>query len=126
MQTQDEAKQKECDYLFYSEARKEFANQNMPKGQMAAQMATSMLSMAGPVGGILSALLQRMTIKDLSQSVQAKEEISFAYRVTQLDGTVTMPQVKTNLKSKKQGDDIITPQIKDAVSKVLGQLIKKR
>jgi hypothetical protein len=43
-----------------------------------------------------------------------------------LDGTTVIPQVVTSQKAKKTGDDIISPQIKDAVSKVLSALGKKK
>lgn len=41
-------------------------------------------------------------------------------------GAVVVPQVTTSEKAKKIGDDIISPQIEDAVSKILGTLNKKK
>jgi hypothetical protein len=122
VQTQQEAKQKECDYLFYSEAKKKFNAGKSPTAGMAASMATSLLSMMGPAGGIASTVVARMTMKDISTAVQNKDEITFSYRVDSLDGAAVIPQVTTSQKAKKQGDDIVTPQIYNAVAAVLRQL----
>ena len=63
--------------------------------------------------------------KTMGNTAKAKDEFTLDYRVTLMDKSV-FSQAVTKSKAQKDGEDALTPQIKQATANVLSEIAKKK
>jgi len=120
-----EAKQKECDYIFYSKVTRKKGGGGM-FGSMLPMLGVVGASMIPGVGGIVGSVAAStiMTATTISGGFKSKDEIGFEYSFTAADGTSIIPTTTSKLKAKKDGEDVLTPQIRQATVAALAKLPK--
>ncbi len=122
-----EAKLKKCDYVFYSKVtRKKGGGGFGGLGQLGglAGMA-GMIPGAGIAGAVAGAAASTaISVASVSGGFKSKDEVSYEYRLSAVDGTAIIPATVTKQKAKKNGDDVLTPQISAAADLVLAKLPK--
>ena len=123
-----EAKLKQCDYVFISKVTLKKGG-----GGFGSMMGLGMLAAGagmipgagGIVGGIAaSAASSAISVASMSGGFKSKDEVSFEYRVSAVDGTAIIPVTTTKQKAKKDGEDVLTPQIAAAAKATLEKLPK--
>ena len=121
-----EAKQKECDYIFYANVTQKRGGGGM-FGKMVLMSAGSMVGMMVPgVGGMIASTVGSMVMQQtMGKAAKAKDELTFDYKVVGLDNAVLSQNI-TKAKTKQDGEDALTPQIKQASIIVLGEIAKKK
>ena len=115
-----EARQKECDYIFYATVTQKRS------GGLFGGMIPTMPSMPGggnsPTNTPSAATEAGRTMQGLMlQTVRAKDEFTFDFKVADLNNTV-VAQAVSKTKAKQYGEDVLSPQIKDAADAVLGKM----
>lgn len=123
--TEVEAKQKNCDYIFYSKVTRKKGG-GMFGGMMGPMLAGAAAGMIPGVGGMIGSVASStiMTAASISGGFKSKDEVGFEYRVSAIDGTVSVPTTTGKLKAKKNGDDVLTPQIVKAAETTLAKIGK--
>lgn len=123
-----EAKIKKCDFVFYSKVTRKKGGGGFG-GLMAAGMlagAAGMIPGAGLIGAVAgSAASTAISVASMSGGFKSKDNVTFEYRVSAIDGTVVIPATVTNQKAKKDGEDVLTPQISKAAEMTLQKLVPK-
>lgn len=123
-----EAKLKKCDYIFFSKVTRKKGGGGfggmMGLGMLAG--AAGMIPGAGIAGAIAgSAASTAISVASMSGGFKSKDEVAFEYRLAAADGTMLIPATATKQKAKKDGEDVLTPQIaqaaKTALEKIGGQ-----
>lgn len=124
-----EAKQKECDYVFYSKVTRKKGGGGF--GSMAA--LGGLAGMAGMIPGVgiagaiaSSAASTAISVASISGGFKSKDEVAFEYTFSRLDGTVVIPATTSKQKAKKDGEDVLTPQIRAATTNALSQIVKSK
>lgn len=122
-----EAKLKKCDYIFYSKVMRKKGGGGfggmMGLGMLAG--AAGMIPGAGMAGAIAgSAASTAISVASMSGGFKSKDEVAFEYRVTAVDGTAVIPATATKQKAKKDGEDVLTPQIAKAAEAALAKIAK--
>lgn len=122
-----EARLKKCDYIFFSKVtRKKGGGGFGGMGALGglAGMA-GMIPGAGIAGAIAgSAASTAISVVSMSGGFKSKDEVGFEYRLQAADGTVLIPATASKLKAKKDGDDVLTPQIQAASEAALLKIAK--
>lgn len=121
-----EAKLKKCDYIFFSKVTRKKGGGGM-FGSMAPMLAGAAgmipgVGMAGAIAG--AAASTAISAASMSGGFKSKDEVGFEYRVAALDGTVIVPTTVTKQKAKKDGEDVLTPQIANAAKTTLEKIVK--
>lgn len=120
-----EAKLKKCDYIFYSKVTRKKGGGGFG-GLMAAGMlagAAGMIPGAGMIGAVAgSAASTAISVASMSGGFKSKDNVTFEYRVAAVDGTILIPATVTNQKAKKDGEDVLSPQIAKAAELTLQKL----
>lgn len=123
-----EAKLKKCDYIFYSKVTRKKGGGGFG-GLMAAGMlagAAGMIPGAGMIGAVAgSAASTAISVASMSGGFKSKDNVSFEYRVHAIDGTVVIPATVTSQKAKKDGEDVLSPQIAKAAEITLQKIAPK-
>lgn len=122
---EQEAKQKECNYIFYSKVTRKKGGGGF-FGSMGPMLAGAAAGMIPGVGGVVASVATStvMTASAISGGFKSKDEIGFEYRVMGLDGTALIPANGTKQKAKKNGEDVLTPQIQQAATATLAKVVK--
>jgi hypothetical protein len=122
---EQEAKQKECNYIFYSKVTRKKGGGGF-FGSMGPMLAGAAAGMIPGVGGVIASVATStvMTASAISGGFKSKDEIGFEYRVMGLDGTTLIPTNGTKQKAKKNGEDVLTPQIQQAATATLAKVVK--
>lgn len=120
-----EAKQKECDYIFYSKVTRKKGGGGM-FGSMLPMLGVVGASMIPGVGGIIGSVAAStiMTAATISGGFKSKDEVGFEYSFTAVNGTSIIPNTVSKIKAKKDGEDVLTPQIRQAATAVFEKLPK--
>jgi hypothetical protein len=143
VQMDAEARQKQCDYILISSvtvrrAASSGLNRLMKAGGMAASL-TPMGLMAHSVGGIiaaqaastamqtaaLSAQQQALTqLSGFNSQVKSKDEVTVQYQL--LPTGQSQPRMQNLLKGKSRtdGEDVLSPLLRDAANGVVNELVK--
>jgi hypothetical protein len=121
---EQEAKQKQCDYVFYSKVTRKKGG-GMFGGMMGPMLAGAAAGMIPGVGGIVASVATSViTASTISGGFKSKDEIAFEYRVQGTDGTALIPATASKQKAKKNGEDVLTPQIQQAATATLAKAAK--
>ena len=119
-----EARQKECDYIFYANVTQKRGGGGF--GKMFAMEALSIgLSMVPGVGMIAGTVGSVVLQQTMGKTAKAKDEFTFDYKITDLK-SIVLSQAVTKAKTKKDGEDVLTPQVRQASKLVLAELAKKK
>ncbi len=120
-----EGRQKECDYIFYANVTQKHGGGGM-FGKMLAmgamEVAGSLIPGVGMIAGTVGSIAMSQT---MGKTAKAKDEFTFDYKVTGLDNAV-LSQSVTKAKTKKDGEDVLTPQVQQAAKSVLAEIVKKK
>jgi hypothetical protein len=121
-----DAKEKMCDYIFYAKVVQKRGGGGM-FGKMLAMGAATAAGMLIPgVGGMIASTAGSVVMgQTMGKTAKAKDEFSFDYKVVTLDGTA-LAQAATKAKAQKDGEDVLSPQIKQASAAVLSEIAKKQ
>jgi hypothetical protein len=119
---EQEAKQKDCDFILYTKVTRKKGGGGM-FGMMGPMLASTALSMIPGVGMIAGVAVQAvMTTATLSGGFKSKDEVAFEFHLSKPDGTAVIPSTTTKQKAKKDGEDVLTPQIETASKTILGKI----
>lgn len=120
-----EARQKQCDYIFYSKVTRKKGGGGL-FGSMGPMLAGAAAGMIPGVGGIVASIATSaaITASTISGGFKSKDEVGFEYTLTNIDGTSLIPTTSSKQKAKKNGEDILTPQIQQAAAAVLSKTDK--
>ncbi len=125
-QPESEAKQKECDYIFYANVTQKRGGGGMFGKMVLGTVGTMAAMMVPGVGGMIASTVGSMVIQQtMTKTAKAKDELTFDYKVTDSNNAV-LSQAVTKAKTKQDGEDVLTPQIKQASIIVLGEIAKKK
>lgn len=122
-----EARLKKCDYIFHSKVTRKKGGGGFGGlgglGMLAG--AAGMIPGAGIAGAIAGSVASTaISTAAMSGGFKSKDEVGFEYRLVAADGTVLIPPTATKVKAKKNGEDVLTPQISKAAEATLA-LIQK-
>lgn len=122
----DEAKNRNCDYIFYANVTHKRGGGGMFKSMVlqGAIMAGSM--MVPGIGGIIASTVASQVMgQTMGKAAKAKDEFTLDYNVVGMDKTV-LSKATSKKKTEKDGEDVLTPQIQQASITVLGEIAKKK
>jgi hypothetical protein len=93
-------------------------------GSMAPMLGTLGAGMIPGVGGIVGSIAAStvLTATTMSGGFKSKDEVTFEYRVVGVDGAVIIPPTVSKQKAKKDGEDVLTPQIALAAKTTLEKI----
>lgn len=122
-----EAKLKKCDYVFFSKITRKkggggFGGMGALGGLAGMAGMIPGVGIAGAIAG--SAASTAISVASMSGGFKSKDEVSYEYRLNAVDGTALIPVTVTKQKAKKNGDDVLTPQISAASTAVLEKIKK--
>lgn len=121
-----EAAQKECDFIFYSKVMRKKSGGGL-FGSMGPMIAGAAASMIPGVGGLVGmAASTAITTATMAGGFKSKDEVGFEYKVAAINGTTILAPPATKQKAKKDGDDVLTPQIQQAATIVLAEISKPK
>lgn len=120
-----EAKLKKCDYIFYSKVTRKKGGGGMGGLGMLGGMAGMIPGVGGIAGAVAAtAASTAISVASMSGGFKSKDEVGFEYRMIAVDGTVMIPATATKQKAKKDGEDVLTPQIAAAAEASLKKILK--
>ncbi len=122
---ENECKEKGCDYILYANITQKRGGGGMFK-QMIMMGAVTAAGMIVPgIGGMIASTVASQVMgKTMEKNAKAKDEFTLDYKVIGMDKNV-ITQAVTKVKTEKDGEDILTPQIQKASKAVLGEIAKK-
>lgn len=122
---EQEAKQKDCDYIFYSKVGRKKGGGGFLKS-IAPMVAGAAAGMIPGAGGIVGAAASTaISTATMAGGFKSKDEISFEYKLAGPGGTSLLAPPATKQKAKKDGEDVLTPQIQQAAAAALAEISKQ-
>jgi hypothetical protein len=123
---EQEAKQNDCDYIFYSTVKRKKGGGMF--GMMGPMLAGAAAGLIPGVGGMIGSVAAStvITATTMSGGFKSKDEVTFEYRVTGVDGSIVVPPASSKQKAKKDGEDVLTPQIQNAAVTTVAQIGKAK
>lgn len=120
-----EAKLKKCDFIFISKVTRKkggggFGGMGMLGGLAGMAGMIPGAGLAGAVAGAAASTV--VSAATMSGGFKSKDEVGFEYRLMGADGTVLIPPTATKQKAKKDGEDVLTPQIAKAAEAALAKI----
>jgi hypothetical protein len=121
---ENEAKEKDCDYIFYANITQKRGGGGM-FGKMIAMGAITAATVFVPgIGGMIATTAASQVMNQtMGKTAKAKDEFTFDYKISAMDKSV-LTQAVTKAKIEKDGDDVMTPQIQQA-AKIVLEKVKK-
>lgn len=125
-----EARQKECDYVLFSNLTVKKGKSGGLFGRALGGAIGNAAAVAIPYGNTVGEHVARSvavqtiyTAADVASSIKAKDEVSLEYKLTKLDGAAL---VSNTLKAKADtdGQDVISPLIESAAGAIAGAVRK--
>lgn len=123
-----EARQLGCDYVLSSEltqtpvpATGRFGKlMNMKNAALASQAAMFIpgISSAAMMTSVLSTMAMQQTMAEATRGVKANNNITLAYTLTAINGTVALTDTARTV-SKSSGEDVLPPLLTEEATKVL-------
>jgi hypothetical protein len=118
-QIEAEVRQKECDYVLHTRVTQK-------QGGMGGflKKASPVISNL-PVGGVGSSTASVvttaavLTAADIASNIKAKDEVSIEYRLMDSSNTQQKATNKLKMKAKSDGDDVLTPMIRQVAGDVI-------
>jgi hypothetical protein len=121
---ENEAKEKECDYIFYANITQKRGGGGMFGKMIAMGVVTAASVFVPGIGGMIaSTAASQVMNQTMGKNAKAKDEFTFDYKILAMDKSV-LTQAVTKSKIEKDGDDVMTPQIQQA-AKIVLEKIKK-
>lgn len=123
-----EARLKKCDFIFFSKVTRKKGGGGFGGlgglGMLAG--AAGMIPGAGGIAGAVAATAAStaISVASMSGGFKSKDEVAFEYRVLAADGSTIIPATASKIKAKKNGEDVLTPQIAAAAEATLAKLVK--
>jgi Domain of unknown function (DUF4412) len=117
-----EAKEKGCDYIFYANITQKRGGGMFGKVISIGAMTASVF-VPGIGGMIATTAASQVMNQTMGKTAKAKDEFTFDYKVVGLDKSV-FSQAVTKSKTEKDGEDVVTPQIRQAAKSVLEKVKK--
>lgn len=122
---ENEAREKSCDYIFYANI-----TQKRGGGMFKSMVMMGAVTMAGAmipgIGGMVASTVASQVMgQTMGKNAKAKDEFTLDYKVVGLDASV-LAQAAVKTKTEKDGEDVLSPQIKQASTAVLGEIAKKQ
>jgi hypothetical protein len=122
-----EARLKKCDYIFFSKVTRKkggggFGGMGMLGGLAGMAGMIPGVGIAGAIAG--AAASTAISVASMSGGFKSKDEVGYEYRVLSADGTTVVPPTTSKLKAKKDGEDVLTPQIAQAAKITLEKIAK--
>ena len=120
-----EAKQKQCDYIFYANV-----TQKRGGGMFGKMIALGAIGAVGGmvpgVGGMVASTAANVAMNQtMSKVARVKDEFTFDYKVTGMSSGV-LTSASTKEKVKQDGEDVLTPQVQQASKSVLNAIVTKK
>ena len=126
-QIETEARQKECDFIIYTNvAHKKGGGLGGMFGKAAGSILGSTIPMAGGTGAAVAghvAATTIYTVATVSESVKSKDEITLEVKMAQSGSDVLTKQYKA--KAKSDGEDIISPLVQQAAQAIIDAAARK-
>ncbi|MGH9845768.1 MAG: hypothetical protein ACREEM_44245 [Blastocatellia bacterium] len=132
VQAEVEARQKECDFVFYSAVGRRQRSSSFAKFMKTATPVVGMIpgggattTAAGAVGTATTTDKVLKTATDLSGAVKAKDEISVEFKLTAQGGATPKLANVMKAKAKKDGDQVLSTLLAEAANAVLQAATQK-
>jgi hypothetical protein len=145
MQLQAEAQQKQCDYILYSAVTVKHSSGGgfgkfMKMGSMAASMTPMAAGMGRGMGGAIAAQTAGMAASAAAQAAQqqaisqlagfngqikSKDDVTVQYQLVATGQTAPRLQNSLQAKAKSDGEDVLTPLLRQAATSVLTEVGNK-
>ncbi|HEY0459543.1 MAG TPA: hypothetical protein VGC97_10430 [Pyrinomonadaceae bacterium] len=123
---ENECREKGCDYIFYANITQKRGGGGM-FGKMPAMSAATMAGAMIPGGGMVASTAGSAVMgQTMGKAAKAKDEFTFEYKVAGLDAGAILAQAVTKAKAEKDGEDVLTPQIKQSSMATLGEIAKSK
>jgi len=120
----EEARLKDCAHvLSVMVTRRRAGSGGSTFGQIVGQAGSS-AAWGLPMGGVGAAVARGATvattqaISELAASTRSRDEIRLDYRVTSLDGRITVGPRMDRAKAKSDGEDLLTPMVERAAEAI--------
>ena len=129
MQIEAEAKEKACDYVLYSSVT------HKKSGGMSFLKAASLASSLTPIGAMAGATRAATAAAGtaaaaqaaaVSSAVKAKTEYTLTYKLLSAANSTPVLTNAISAKAKSDGEDVITPLMKQAATAILEQVQAKK
>ncbi|QYO64401.1 hypothetical protein [Leptolyngbya sp. 7M] len=118
-----EAKLKKCDFIFISKVTRKKGGGGMGGLGMLGGMAGMIPGVGGIAGAVAAtAASTAISVASMSGGFKSKDEVTFEYRLTAADGSPIIPATMSKQKAKKDGEDVLTPQIAAAAEATLKKI----
>ena len=123
----EEGKQKECDFIVYSNVSHKKGGGGFGLGKMIAQSVaqTGVLGSTGSVAGNVAGNVAAhaiITAASLSGNIKKKDEISFEVKLQSPDGTASPLNKQFKSKAQSDGEDIISAVVEQAAEAIVAAL----
>ncbi len=123
----EEGRQKECDFLIYSNASHKKGGGGFGLGKMIAQSVaqTGVLGHTGSVAGNIAGNVASnaiITAASLSANVKKKDEVTLDVKVQSADGSTSPLTKQFKAKAQSDGDDIISSIVEQAAEAIVAAL----
>ena len=129
-QVDEEARQKDCDYVLFSSLTEKMNSGGLGAWRKVMPLAT-MIPGVGAVAGIGTAIATTaaanaaLSAANLSGAIKAKSEVTFEYQLVAF-GQRPVFANSAKAKARNDGDDVITPLVTNADAAILAELSKKK
>jgi hypothetical protein len=127
-----EAKQKECDFVLFTEVLHKKGGGGFGSFmKKASPVAGSVIPMAGIGTGVAGAVATTVattavyTVADVAGSIKAKDEVNIDYKLQPLNSTTPTVANKSKARAKSDNEDVITPLVEQAASAILTAVAQK-
>lgn len=132
VQAEMEAKQKECDFVFYSAVGRRQRSSGFAKFMKTATPVVGMIpgggattTVAGAAGAATTTDRVLKTATDLSGDIKAKDEISIEFKLTAQGGPTPKLANVMKAKAKKDGDQVLSTLLAEAANAILQAVTQK-
>ena len=140
IQIQAEAQQKQCDYILMSGVTVKHAGGGFGSFMKKAGPMSSMIPMAGGMGGAIATQAASAAMQTAAQAAQqnainqlagfngqikSKDDVTVEYQLYPTGQPTIKLQNSLNAKAKSNGEDVMTPLIQQAANTILTEVTKK-
>jgi hypothetical protein len=115
---ENEAQERGCNYIFYTNITQKRGGGMFGKMVMMGAVTTASVLVPGIGGMIAGTVASQVMGQTMTKNAKAKDEFTFEYKVAGMDKNI-ISQAATKVKTEKDGEDPLTPQIQQASKTVL-------
>jgi hypothetical protein len=129
-QVEAEAKEKECDYVFFSAmSQKKNGGMGFLRGASTLMsvipVAAAARGVAGAIAATASASAAASAASSMSSQVKAKNDVTFEYHMFARGNATPVLENKATAKAKADGEDVITPLVAAAATSIVDKVLPK-